>query len=189
MHGRAGGAPRPAEFPPPRRPNFEPSELSGYTETYERANDPRLAIAQIAVRPGPFAITLEVPGESRGACHVRVFIRGEQDCAAGARPTCTSGRSGRARAAAEARRVNAPRRRALGHFRRSAHRTTRVARRYGGLFLKVELRRDDSAVGEEERIHCQRCNAGSAASYQLNRLLRRRWIPLCAAAGRLVRAY
>jgi hypothetical protein len=71
-------------FQPPRRPAFDSADGDGYMETYQRANEPRLATVQVNLRPGPLIARLNVPAEARGACHVRVFVEGADGCAAGA---------------------------------------------------------------------------------------------------------
>jgi hypothetical protein len=75
------------------RLTFRPTERREYTassesneefqSTYERANDPRLASQSVDANDGRFQAALEVPAAAWGECHVRVFIQGPDDCAAG----------------------------------------------------------------------------------------------------------
>lgn len=71
--------------PTPRR-EFEPTNvaLSAYQETYQKANDGRLAATQTLAAGGVFSARLTVPAEARGDCHVRIFISSDRDCAHGA---------------------------------------------------------------------------------------------------------
>ncbi len=73
-------------FPTPVRRAFpETSEgLSELQETYERANDGRLAVVPLVTRAGRFSVELPVPPAAAGACHVRVYLAGNKDFAAGA---------------------------------------------------------------------------------------------------------
>lgn len=71
-------------FKPPRRGRFDPSELAEYGETYERANEPRLVWRRLELAAGSQSAELEVPGDARGPCYVRVFVEGPEGCAAGA---------------------------------------------------------------------------------------------------------
>ena len=71
-------------FEPPRRRQFDPTALADYGRTYEQANEHRLAVTEIKLTDGSFHTQLEVPAEARGACHVRVFVEGVDQCAAGA---------------------------------------------------------------------------------------------------------
>jgi hypothetical protein len=73
-------------FRPPVRRTFDPSHaaLAAYTDVYERANDPRWAKTQVTARNGRFVARLNVPDEAAGNCHVRVWIEGVGQCAAGA---------------------------------------------------------------------------------------------------------
>jgi hypothetical protein len=76
------------------RLTFRPVERSQYTRssesseefkaTYEKANDPRLAWGRVSVDGGRFQAVLDVPATAWGECHVRVFVQGRDDCAAGA---------------------------------------------------------------------------------------------------------
>ncbi|MBN2474488.1 MAG: hypothetical protein JXB62_07760 [Pirellulales bacterium] len=73
-------------FSPPSRREYPQTagELAEFQETYDRANDHRLRSLELAVENGRFTAELEVPPEARGACHVRVFVQGENDFAMGA---------------------------------------------------------------------------------------------------------
>ena len=73
-------------FKPPAREKYPqtPGELARFQEVYERANDRRLASADVAVEGGRFAARLDVPQNARGTCHVRVFVEGTEDFALGA---------------------------------------------------------------------------------------------------------
>jgi hypothetical protein len=71
-------------FAPPRRAQFNPRRLSEFAETYRRANEPRLAFLELKTVGGPFRAQLPAPPAARGACHVRAFVEGTTDCAAGA---------------------------------------------------------------------------------------------------------
>ena len=71
--------------PPPRDDDSRsPASLAEFQDTHRRANDQRLAWAETDARKGVFQTSLTIPPEARGRCHVRVFIEGESDCAAGA---------------------------------------------------------------------------------------------------------
>lgn len=73
-------------FPPPVRRKFPetPDGLSELQETYERANDGCLAVVPLVTHAGRFAVELPVPSAAAGACHVRVYLAGNKDFAAGA---------------------------------------------------------------------------------------------------------
>jgi hypothetical protein len=51
---------------------------------YNRANDPRLASAVVDVAAGDFETTLTIPLDARGHYHIRVYVEGKSDFAAGA---------------------------------------------------------------------------------------------------------
>ena len=72
-------------FDPPSRGRYDasPSSLEQFSETYRRANDQRWNHVQTRAQRGRFDIELKVPAEARGAAHVRVFIEGAKDFAAG----------------------------------------------------------------------------------------------------------
>ncbi|HEX3725152.1 MAG TPA: C25 family cysteine peptidase, partial [Pirellulales bacterium] len=70
--------------PSPRRMPFDSDRLAEYDEVYKQANEPRLASARLEVPKGRFDLELVVPDGARGACHVRAFVEGRDDCAVGA---------------------------------------------------------------------------------------------------------
>jgi hypothetical protein len=71
---------------PPVRQEYDnqDAKLREFTEIYQRANDPRLLTQQLEVPAGDFRATFELPAEAAGPCHVRAFITGAADYAAGA---------------------------------------------------------------------------------------------------------
>ena len=73
-------------FKPKARPQYPQTagELAELQEVYQRANDPRLAAAEVLVQGGRFRSRLDVPPEARGDCRVRVFVEGADDFALGA---------------------------------------------------------------------------------------------------------
>ena len=73
-------------FTPPVRRAYDPSStaLAGYNDVYRRANDPRWESVEEVVTDGIFRTVLDVPREARGACHVRVFVQGDDAFAIGA---------------------------------------------------------------------------------------------------------
>ncbi|MDZ7618712.1 MAG: C25 family cysteine peptidase [Patescibacteria group bacterium] len=73
-------------FPTPARRTFPetPEGLSQLQQTYERANDGRLTVVPLTIPAGRFSVELPVPLEAAGACHVRVYVAGNKDFAAGA---------------------------------------------------------------------------------------------------------
>jgi hypothetical protein len=88
-------------FRPPSRPSFEATEtvLASYTEVYRKANDHRYAARAFTIEPGTFRTRIDVPEDSLGPCHVRVFVQGTDDHALGAhdiyvrqRPPATAGK-------------------------------------------------------------------------------------------------
>lgn len=72
-------------FKSPRRDEYSdhPQVRDEYRQVYDRANDPRLAVVELEVQPGEFTAELPIPPDARGACHVRVFVTGQHDCALG----------------------------------------------------------------------------------------------------------
>ncbi len=82
-------------FEPPPRGRFDPRQMADYAAVYTHANEPRLAATRLDRVNGPFSARLNVPPQARGACHVRVFVEGQTDCAVGSadvrlsRPTVT----------------------------------------------------------------------------------------------------
>lgn len=73
-------------FRPTGRPEYPPTSemLSRLQQTYDRANDRRLAEVELDVVDGRFAATIRVPRHARGKCHVRAFVEGPDDFAVGA---------------------------------------------------------------------------------------------------------
>jgi hypothetical protein len=73
-------------FQPAARSDYRPSpeSLAEYQETYRRANDDRLCSVRVPVENGRFEAEIDVPANAWGACHVRVFVQGANDFAAGA---------------------------------------------------------------------------------------------------------
>lgn len=72
-------------FKPEARDDYWPSpEIDEeYQRTYLAANETRLAVARASVSGGRFEARLLVPGHAAGACHVRVFVQGRGQFAAG----------------------------------------------------------------------------------------------------------
>jgi hypothetical protein len=72
-------------FQPANREGYRPSPetFAEYLETYRKANDPRLCSTRVPVEDGRFAAQLDVPAHAWGDCHVRVFVQGKEDFAAG----------------------------------------------------------------------------------------------------------
>ncbi|MBI2825798.1 MAG: hypothetical protein HYX69_14020 [Planctomycetia bacterium] len=72
-------------FRPPERGRYETSDSARreFQETYERANDARLASCETATAGRQFEARLEVPRDASGPCHVRVFVQGEREVAVG----------------------------------------------------------------------------------------------------------
>lgn len=73
-------------FQPPARDGYRasPEADEEFSITYRRANDTRLATVQAVVTDGRFRAKLAVPENAWGACHVRVFVQGRGQFAAGA---------------------------------------------------------------------------------------------------------
>lgn len=74
-------------FEPPPRTTGGPSPATAdeCRQTYQLANDPCWSRVQARVAAGTsFRAQLPVPAEAYGACHVRVYVEGQQGCAAGA---------------------------------------------------------------------------------------------------------
>jgi hypothetical protein len=65
---------------PPAREGYDgsPAGLAEFTTTYARANDTRLAAEEVELSPGPFTLSIGVPAEARGECHVRIFVEGAE---------------------------------------------------------------------------------------------------------------
>jgi hypothetical protein len=71
--------------PSPRDDYWASSDLNEeYRRTYNAANDTRLAKTSAKVIAGKFNVSLTVPPHARGDCHVRVFVQGRGQFAAGA---------------------------------------------------------------------------------------------------------
>ncbi|QDU26508.1 Lys-gingipain precursor [Anatilimnocola aggregata] len=70
----------------PQRDHFNPSNagLASLHPVYEQANDRCWTRLQLPVTAGPFTTDLTIPAECHGACHVRVFVQGEQSHSLGA---------------------------------------------------------------------------------------------------------
>lgn len=86
-------------FQPPRRGKFDPQALGEYSDVYQRANQHHLVTTQLRVPQGASTASLVVPLEARGACQVRVFVEGQQGCAAGGADVKIEPRSAAAAAA------------------------------------------------------------------------------------------
>ncbi len=73
-------------FKPPIRGVYPKTSegLAEFQSIYIRANDRRLTSTDVTIRNGRFSITLEVPPEANGPCHVRLFVEGVKDFAVGA---------------------------------------------------------------------------------------------------------
>jgi len=73
-------------FKPPPRKEYpkEHAALSRFQETYYRANNHRLCAVPLSVSAGRFEAELDVPESARGACHVRMFVEGQDGFATGA---------------------------------------------------------------------------------------------------------
>jgi len=66
--------------PPVRRAFPQTSgELARFQEVYRQANDRRLTSTELVIAKGPFHVQLDVPEQAHGLCHVRLFVRGEDD--------------------------------------------------------------------------------------------------------------
>lgn len=63
--------------------DFSPSARRARFDDYLRANDPRLAAEVRTLPPGPFELTLPVPRDASGECHVRIYVEGEHSFAQG----------------------------------------------------------------------------------------------------------
>jgi hypothetical protein len=73
-------------FDAPARPEFslQDSSLNKLHDVYLRANDHRYVEHVVDITPGSFDADLMVPANTKGACHVRVFIEGKDRHAQGA---------------------------------------------------------------------------------------------------------
>jgi hypothetical protein len=65
---------------PPAREGYDgsPAGLAEFATTYARANDSRLAAEEIELAPGEFTLSIGVPAEAKGECHVRVYVEGAE---------------------------------------------------------------------------------------------------------------
>lgn len=74
-------------FKPEPRDEYWPSPESDeqYDRTYLAANETRLAAVRVKVVGGRFETQLAVPENATGACHVRVYVQGRGEFAAGSR--------------------------------------------------------------------------------------------------------
>lgn len=71
--------------PEPRDDDWSSRESEEeYQRTYRAANETRLAMVRANVAAGRFQAQLVVPPQAAGACHVRVFVQGRGQFAAGA---------------------------------------------------------------------------------------------------------
>ncbi len=72
-------------FKAPVRDAFveSPESTAAYNATYRAANNPCLATARCDVVDGRFRVSLAVPPEAHGSCHVRVFVEGTDSFALG----------------------------------------------------------------------------------------------------------
>ena len=70
----------------PRRPKFAiTAEVQAeFTETYRLANEPALFSTTERVTPGEVVLRFEVPARASGPCQCRLYVEGQDDCAAGA---------------------------------------------------------------------------------------------------------
>ncbi len=69
----------------PPRERFDPSNagLAALQDVYEQANDRVWLTKTVPVRNGEVATEIQIPGECRGPCHVRVFVQGQREHAIG----------------------------------------------------------------------------------------------------------
>lgn len=74
------------KFRPAVRDVFSEADeaLRAYQVDYQRANDPRLASTRQKVAAGRFQAELPVPDDAQGECHVRLYVTGQDGCAAAA---------------------------------------------------------------------------------------------------------
>lgn len=70
----------------PQRDHFDPSNagLAALQPVYEQANDRSWGKYQMQIPAGQFTTKITLPPECNGACHVRMFVQGEQAYALGA---------------------------------------------------------------------------------------------------------
>jgi hypothetical protein len=67
------------------RSTYDPSPLGqvAYQQQYERAIDARLASAELDFEGKTFNVSLPVPDDANGPCHVRVYVHGKENFAIG----------------------------------------------------------------------------------------------------------
>jgi hypothetical protein len=72
-------------FTPPTRKSFPATaeELAALQSVYQRANDGRLAAAEVEIEAGAIEIRLAIPAEARGKYRLRAFVEGHDDFALG----------------------------------------------------------------------------------------------------------
>jgi hypothetical protein len=72
-------------FAPPSRLKYDEAEetLAAFSGIYARANDLRLTSVALGTSDREFTAVLQVPKEASGPCHVRVFVQGATNFAAG----------------------------------------------------------------------------------------------------------
>jgi hypothetical protein len=65
---------------PPARDAYDqsPAGLTEFSTTYARANDSRLAAEEVELSAGEFTLSIGVPAEARGDCHVRIYVEGTE---------------------------------------------------------------------------------------------------------------
>lgn len=70
---------------PPKRELYLNADdiLSGFTTTYQAANDRRWTSIKAKVAPGAFTTKVTIPAECKGFCHVRVTVAGQERYALG----------------------------------------------------------------------------------------------------------
>lgn len=75
-------------FTPPRRLSFQDdtTSLTDMMATYAKANDRRWTGQRLNIRPGGFAVDLQVPPHANGSSFVRVFVQSERDYAMASAP-------------------------------------------------------------------------------------------------------
>lgn len=73
-------------FRPPSRSRYNPlpEALANMQTVYEQANNLCYTQHEVTLEAGEFHLTLPVPPEAWGACHVRVYIAGNEDFGMGA---------------------------------------------------------------------------------------------------------
>lgn len=71
---------------PPARAQFYPTDafLASFNEVYRQANDGVWCARPVLLAGGPFRVSLAVPEDASGPCHVRMFVQGERAVGLGA---------------------------------------------------------------------------------------------------------